>query len=108
NASTSTATFTPSSQLAFSTSYTLSVTTGVRDLAGNAMASPFGASFTTIPNPDTTRPTVISFVALGQTGPPLENRSITSVTFSEPMNPSTINASTVTLSADTAAGVSLA
>ncbi len=97
NAGTNTATFTPSSQLAFSTSYTLSVTTGVQDAAGNAMASPFSASFTTVPNPDTTRPTVISFVRLGSTGPLLENRSIVSVTFSEAMNPSTINASTVLL-----------
>ena len=64
------------------------------------MASPFSASFTTIPNPDTTRPTVISFVRLGATGPLLENRSIVSVTFSEAMNPSTINASTVVLYPD--------
>lgn len=101
NASTNTATFTPTSQLGFSTSYTLSVTTGVQDIAGNAMASAFSASFTTIPNPDTTPPTVISFVRLGATGPLLENRSIVSATFSEAMNPSTINSSTVLLYPDT-------
>jgi len=100
NASTHVATFTPASQLGFSTSYTLSVTTGVQDVAGNAMSSPFSASFTTVPNPDTTRPTVLSFVQLGATGPLLENRSIVSVTFSEAMNPSTINASTVVLYPD--------
>lgn len=98
---TKTATFTPSSQLAFSTSYTLRVTTGVHDAAGNAMATAFSASFTTVPNPDTTRPTVISFLTLGKTGPPLENRSITSVTFSEAMDQSTINSSTVTVRPDT-------
>jgi hypothetical protein len=97
NAGSNTATFTPSAPLSFSTQYTLSATTGVRDLAGNPMASQFNAMFTVQPNPDVTRPTVISSNRLGAAGPPLENRSIASVTFSEPMNPSTINTGTITL-----------
>jgi hypothetical protein len=56
--------------------------------------------FTVQPNPDVTRPTVISFARLGAAGPPLENRSITSATFSEPMNSATLNTASVTLRSD--------
>jgi hypothetical protein len=42
-----TATFTPSGNLAYNTTYTATITTGVRDLAGNAMASNYTWSFTT-------------------------------------------------------------
>jgi hypothetical protein len=42
-----TATFDPSSTLAPSTTYTATVTTGARDLAGNALATDFSWSFTT-------------------------------------------------------------
>jgi hypothetical protein len=97
---TNTATFTPSTQLSFSTQYTLSVLTGVQDLAGNPLASQFNATFTVAPNPDTTRPTVIASARLGAAGPPLENRSIASVTFSEPMNSATINNTNITLQDD--------
>jgi hypothetical protein len=41
-----TATFTPTDNLAYSTSYTATVTTGVKDLAGNALASNYVWSFT--------------------------------------------------------------
>jgi len=47
---TPTATLTPSSALAVATTYTATVTTGVKDLAGNALASPFTWSFTTSGN----------------------------------------------------------
>jgi hypothetical protein len=97
---TNTATFTPSGQLSFATQYTLSVTTGVQDLAGNPMASQFNATFTVMSNPDATPPTVIGFARIGAAGPPLENRSMASVTFSEAMNPSTLNTSTVTMKND--------
>ena len=42
-----TATFTPSSSLAYRTTYTATIGTGVRDLAGNAMQSSYAWSFTT-------------------------------------------------------------
>src|SRR5205807_3163410 len=42
-----TATFDPSSALARSTTYTATVTTGAKDLAGTALASDFSWSFTT-------------------------------------------------------------
>src|SRR3989449_3208604 len=57
-----TATFTPASALAPLTAYTATVTTGARDLAGNALAIDYGWSFTTGATPDTTRPTVSSTV----------------------------------------------
>ena len=42
-----TATFTPTDNWAYSTSYTATVTTGVKDLAGNALANDYGFSFIT-------------------------------------------------------------
>ncbi len=42
-----TATFTPSSNLAYNTTYTATITTGVRDTSGNAMASNYSWNFTT-------------------------------------------------------------
>ena len=45
--STTTATFNPNSNLANNTTYTATVTTGVKDLAGNALASDYVWSFTT-------------------------------------------------------------
>ncbi len=43
----STATFTPSAKLGSNLSYTATATTGIKDLAGNALASPFSWSFIT-------------------------------------------------------------
>ena len=90
-----TATFTPSANLSVSTTmYTARITTGVQDLAGNAMASDFTWSFTTV---DTIQPTVISTSpANGATGVAI-NSSITA-TFSEAMQSSTINTNTFTVS----------
>ena len=48
---TKTATFKPTSSLAASTSYTATVTTGVKDLAGNTMTTAKSWSFTTAPPP---------------------------------------------------------
>ncbi|HUQ19901.1 MAG TPA: Ig-like domain-containing protein [Gemmatimonadaceae bacterium] len=92
-----TATFTPSSPLSFSTSYTLTVTTGVQDIAGNQLASQFTSSFTVMPNPDTTRPTILTTSAGGRAALPLENPSAITVTFSEPMNAGTITTSSIKL-----------
>lgn len=47
------ATFTPSSSLAFSTAYAATITTGVKDAAGNAMASNYTWTFTTGSAPGT-------------------------------------------------------
>src|SRR5262249_10877836 len=55
-----TATFTPSSSLAFGTTYTATITTGATDAAGNPLAANYSFSFTTGAAPDTTPPTVSS------------------------------------------------
>lgn len=52
-----TATFTPSNNLLSSTTYTVEITTDVKDLAGNAMASHYHSSFTTVSLPITPMPT---------------------------------------------------
>ncbi len=93
----STASFTPASSLAFNTTYTATITTGATDMAGNALVSNYVWSFTTAPAPpDGTRPTVISTdPAPGATAVPLNK--IISATFSEVMNPATINNTTFLL-----------
>ena len=53
-----TATFTPSQNLAYSTTYKATITTGVKDVAGNALSSEKTWTFSTGPAPDTTAPTV--------------------------------------------------
>src|SRR5437879_4287227 len=53
-----TATFAPSSALTPNPTYPATMTTGARDLAGNALASDFVWSFTTGAAPNTTAPAV--------------------------------------------------
>jgi hypothetical protein len=96
------ATFTPSALLTVNTLYTATITTGVKDLAGTAMASNFVWSFLTVPAP--TPPTVISTVPVnGATGVPI-NQAVTA-TFSVAMNAATIDSATFTLSATGGASV---
>ena len=88
------ATFTPATFLATNTLFTATITTAATDLAGNALASDFVWSFITVPAP--TPPTVISTGPTnGATGVPI-NQALTA-TFSEAMNPATINAATFTV-----------
>jgi hypothetical protein len=88
-------TFTPSSSLALSTIYTATITTGARDMFGNALASNFVWSFTTGANP-CQPPTVISVTPPnGVVG--VCPSTVVTATFSEAMNPATINATTFTL-----------
>jgi Bacterial Ig-like domain len=92
-----TATFTPSSPLAYSTTYTARVTTGVEDLAGNNLASDYVWTFTTRPAPDTTPPTVTTLTpASGATGvDPVVN---VTATFSEAVAAASVNGTTFVLS----------
>lgn len=83
------ATFTPSGYLAPNTTYTATVTTGAKDLAGNALAADYVWSFTTGASADTTAPTVTLVNPLNlATGVPV-NQKI-AATFSEEMDPATI------------------
>ena len=97
--SSNTATFAPSSALALNTVYTATITTGAKNVYGVALASSFTWSFTT---GDTTclsgPPTVISVTPPdGATG--ICPNTVVLATFSEAMNPSTINTTTFTLTA---------
>src|SRR5206468_3424365 len=91
-----TATITPAATLAPLTTYTATISTGTKDLAGNALSSDMSWSFTTGVIPDTTAPTVSATVpANATTGVGITAHLAT--TFSEPMDASTINTSTFTL-----------
>lgn len=90
----STATFTPSKNLPSYTTITARITTEVRDLVGNALASDYAWSFTT--TGDFTVPTIRSTSPLnGAAG--VDVGSIITATFSEEMDASTITANTFTV-----------
>lgn len=90
------ATFTPTSNLAISTAYTATVTTGVKDLAGNALAANYAWSFTTGAAPDTTPPTITQVnPANGDAGVAI-NRKV-AATFSKVMDPTTTTNLTFTV-----------
>jgi hypothetical protein len=85
------ATFTPGSLLASNTMYTATITTGVTNVGGGALASNYVWSFTTV-----SAPTVISTVPInGATGVP--NNQVLTATFSQVMQCSTITTSSFTL-----------
>ena len=91
-----TATFTPASSLNANTVYTGTVTTGVKDAAGNAMATNYAWSFTTSAAADVTPPKVLSVIpANSATLVAITNKA--TVTFSEAMNAATITTANFTL-----------
>ena len=92
----SVATFTPAANLASSTVYTATITTGTTDLAGDALANNFIWTFTTAAAPDTTPPTVISTIPVNGAANVPFNQAV-SITFSEAMNPATISSTTFNL-----------
>jgi Ice-binding-like/Bacterial Ig-like domain len=91
-----TAVFTPASYLAPNIPCTATITTGAKDLAGNALASNYTWSFTTGAAPDITKPVVSSTIPVNTATAVLIGNKLT-VTFSEAMDPATINATTLTL-----------
>lgn len=96
------ATFTSTSNLDNSKIYTATITTGAKDIAGNALASNHTFSFTTEVATDIILPAVNSTVPLNNaTG--VELNKVVALTFSEVMDPLTINASTFTLMQGTTA-----
>src|SRR4029079_3571694 len=83
------ATFVPASSLSPSTPYTATVTTGVKDIAGNFLTPAKSWSFTTAsttPPPDNTPPTVTSTTPSGGATGVAVTSSITA-TFSEAVQP---------------------
>jgi MYXO-CTERM domain-containing protein len=91
-----TATFKPGAPLSNSTTYTAVLTTGIQDLAGNALASGHSWSFTTGATADTTAPTVTSISPAGNaTGVPVT--AAVTAAFSEPLDAATVTTATFTL-----------
>lgn len=96
------AVFTPTSALTPNTLYSCTITTGVKDSSGNALLADYTWSFTTAADPDTQKPTVLSVGPVNNATAVPTNSKVT-ITFSKPMNASSINASTVTLKKGTTA-----
>src|SRR5947207_404451 len=84
-----TATFTPTGNLAPLTTFTATISTGARDLAGNALAADVVWSFTTGVIPDTTPPTVSAIVPTDANTGVAIDQTITA-TFSEAMDSASI------------------
>ena len=97
-----TAIFTPAAALALATTYTATITTGATNAYGIHLASSFTWSFTTgiATCSGVGAPTVVSVTPSDGACP---NTTVTA-TFSEAMNPATINASTFTLVGPGSAG----
>ena len=87
----STASFDPTAALTPNTVYTATVTKGAKNVAGTPLQGDYIWTFTTAPYP-----TVISTDPVNLATGVLLNKTVTA-TFSEPMNPLTINATTFTL-----------
>jgi len=96
------ATFTPADDLASNTLFTATITTAAQDLAGASLTSNYVWTFLTAPAP--TLPTVISTVPVNSAMAVPTNQSLTA-TFSEAMNPATINSATFRLTATAGASV---
>jgi hypothetical protein len=91
-----TATFAPTGNLAASTAYSATATTGFKDMAANAMAANKTWSFTTGAAADATAPTVSSTDPADTATGVVVNRNITAA-FSEAIDPATITALSFTL-----------
>ncbi|HSY35448.1 MAG TPA: Ig-like domain-containing protein [Acidobacteriaceae bacterium] len=91
-----TLTFTPTTNLAPSTQYTATITTGVTNLSGTPLANAYVWTFTTGTLLDTTAPQLVS-TSPANTATNVPINSAVSGTFSEAMNPLTISTSTFTL-----------
>lgn len=101
-----TAVFTPAGNLAAGTEYTATITTGARDLAGNAVASDYVWKFTTGLAADTAAPVVSGTSNISGATDVAINSNV-GVTFGEGMNPTTITDANFALK-NTATGAAVA
>ena len=88
--------FAPASVLPASTTCTATISKGVKDAVGNALASAFVWSFATGAGQDTTAPTVTSTVPVNLASGAAIDGNI-AATFSEAMNPLSITTATITV-----------
>ena len=98
-----TAIFTPGSDLALNKMYTATITTGVKDLAGNAALVNVTWNFSTGANEDVTAPVVITSPADAATGVAVD--TVMTASFNEPMDPITITTANFRLSGPDAIAV---
>lgn len=91
-----TATFTPTGNLATNSSFTATITTAAKDLAGNGLAASFTWNFTTGATADNTAPNVLSTNPIDNATGVAINHTV-NATFDEAMDPSTINVTSFTL-----------
>ena len=101
DAASRTAIFSSDVYLATSTTYVATITTDIEDLAGNTLIEDYTWQFTTAAPPeinaiDTTPPVVLSRFPTPNATSVVLNAAI-SVTFNEPIDPSTINSNALTL-----------
>jgi hypothetical protein len=89
------------------TVYNATVTTAAKDLSGNALAASFAWSFTTGSSTSKTPPSIVSTNPANAATGVCTNKSV-NVTFSEAMDPSTLNTATFTVAASAAPGTPLA
>jgi hypothetical protein len=95
-----TASFIPVSPLGASRTYTVTITSAAKDLAGNALAAAHSFSFQTAASPDIVTPAVaLASPIQGETGVGI-NRGI-HVTFSEPIDPLSITTATFRVAGET-------
>ena len=92
--------FTPSEQLAYGTTYSITLTTGLTDLAGNHLAESYGFSFATQDDPRTTPPEVIAVSPLNGAIGVSVNAAVTA-TFSKAMEPSSLTTTSFNLGGTT-------
>ncbi len=85
-----TAVFTPLNVLAYGTQYLATVSAGVRDLAGNTMPNDYFWSFSTIVTSEDTTPPVVTATTPAAGATRVAVDITPSVTFSEPVDPTTI------------------
>jgi hypothetical protein len=87
----------PTSSLALSTEHVMTATGAVKDIAGNTMVSPQTSSFTTVAAADTTPPTVTGVTFSNASGLNASKCTLVDIHFSEPLDATTVNGSSVTL-----------
>jgi len=95
DAATRTATFTPTAPLANNTSYTATIGTGVKDLAGNSLATPLTWDVSTIPA-ETVFPLVVSNFPVRNAVNVVTTTPV-KITFSEAIDPATITPATINI-----------
>lgn len=100
-----TATFTPSAGLQLQTVYTATITTEAKDLFGNGLANNFVWSFTTGSATCLAGPPTVVSVAPPNGANGICPNSVVVAAFSEAMNPTTLNATTFTLTGPGATSV---